>query len=281
MASQAATGCSSPSGVPGRGFRKLSGTSVGSRSCSWSEELDPLRVGLAHPDEGAAAQLHAVVAHQPAGGLALLPAVGGDHLREERPRRLEVVVVAVDAALGEAPGLVVGQEPGADGHVEPGPLPDQGHQLEDPGHGALVRARARPGRCRTPMAPAALVSSAARSTSSVSRKGVALTGVSNRDDWEQKWQSSGQPPVLADRIPSTSTSGPHQASRTWWARAAREVTHWSGSSASAAELLAGQQAALVEEGGLGRRQAGPGRRRVDLRAHGLGRPAGPGWARRG
>ena len=53
---------------------------------------------------------------------------------------------------------------------------------------------------------------------------MALTGVSNRDDWEQKWQSSGHPPVLADRIPSTSTSGPHQARRTWWARAASDVT---------------------------------------------------------
>ena len=56
-------------------------------------------------------------------------------------------------------------------------------------------------------APAALVSGGGRSTSSVSRNGVALTGVSNRDDWEQKWQSSGQPPVLAERMPSTSTSG--------------------------------------------------------------------------
>ena len=28
-----------------------------------------------------------------------------------------------------------------------------------------------------------------------------------RPDWLQKWQSSGQPPVLAERMPSTSTSG--------------------------------------------------------------------------
>ena len=83
-------------------------------------------------------------------------------------------------------------------------------------------------------APAALVSSAARSTSSVSRNGVAFTGLSKREDWEQKWQSSGQPPVLADRIPSTSTSGPHHSRRTWWARAASEVTRSSGSSASPA-----------------------------------------------
>ena len=63
-------------------------------------------------------------------------------------------------------------------------------------------------------APRAAVSRAAARTSSVSRKGVALTGVSKRDDCEQKWQSSGQPPVLAERMPSISTSGPHQASRT-------------------------------------------------------------------
>ena len=231
---------------------------MGSSSWSWSEQLDPLVVGLAHPDQGAAAQLHAVVADQAAGVLALLPGVGGDHVGEEGPRRLEVVVVAVDAALGEPPGLVLGQQAGADRHVEAGPLAGPA------GTSSRIRCMVRSSGPRTAStmqnseAPAALVSSAACSTSSVSRKGVALTGVSNRDDWEQKWQSSGQPPVLADRMPSTSTSGPHQASRTWWARAASEVTHWSGSSARPLELVAGEQPALVEQGGLGRRPAGPG-----------------------
>ncbi len=128
-------------------------------------------------------------------------------------------------------------------------------------------------------APAALVSSAARSTSPVSANGVALTGESNRDDWEQKWQSSGHPPVLADRMPSTSTSGPHQASRTWWARAASEVTQRSGSSASAGELCTGEQPALVQQGPFGRRQPGPSRRAVDRRRPGRG-ASGPaaGWA---
>src|SRR3984957_3898396 len=82
-------------------------------------------------------------------------------------------------------------------------------------------------------APRAAVSWAAARTSVVSRKGVALTGVWNCADWEQKWQSSGHPPVLADRIPSISTSGPHQASRTWWAREARAITAPSGMAASA------------------------------------------------
>ncbi len=74
------------------------------------------------------------------------------------------------------------------------------------------------------LAPRAAVSRAAPRTSVVSRNGVAFTVVSKRDDCEQKWQSSGQPPVLAERIPSTSTAGPHQARRTWWARAARATT---------------------------------------------------------
>ena len=99
---------------------------------------------------------------------------------------------------------------------------------------------------------------------------MAFTGVSNRDDWEQKWQSSGQPPVLADRMPSTSTSGPHQARRTWWARAANEVTHSSGSSASAAELVGGEEPALVEQGGLRFGQPLSGHLGVDLGTLGLG-----------
>ena len=36
------------------------------------------------------------------------------------------------------------------------------------------------------------------------------TGEANSPDCEQKWQSSGQPPVLRLMMPSTSTSGPHQ-----------------------------------------------------------------------
>ena len=45
------------------------------------------------------------------------------------------------------------------------------------------------------------------------------TGEENRPDWEQKWQSSGQPPVFRLMMPSTSTSGPHQRMRTSWASA--------------------------------------------------------------
>ena len=81
-------------------------------------------------------------------------------------------------------------------------------------------------------APRAAVSRAAPRTSSLSRNGVANTGDSNLADCEQKWQSSGHPPVLADRIPSTSTVSPHHASRTSWARAARAGTSASGMAAS-------------------------------------------------
>ncbi len=40
------------------------------------------------------------------------------------------------------------------------------------------------------------------------------TGEAKRPDCEQKWQSSGQPPVLRLMMPSTSTSGPHHFIRT-------------------------------------------------------------------
>ncbi len=46
---------------------------------------------------------------------------------------------------------------------------------------------------------------------------TARTGEAKTPDCEQKWQSSGQPPVLTDTMPSTSTSGPHHAMRTSWA----------------------------------------------------------------
>ncbi len=55
------------------------------------------------------------------------------------------------------------------------------------------------------------------------------TGDSNRPDCEQKWQSSGQPPVFRLMMPSTSTSGPHQRIRTSWARASSSSSRSSGS----------------------------------------------------
>ena len=57
------------------------------------------------------------------------------------------------------------------------------------------------------VAPVAAVSRAASTRLGMSSR-TARTGVSKRPDWLQKWQSSGQPPVLIETIPSTSTSGP-------------------------------------------------------------------------
>ena len=54
------------------------------------------------------------------------------------------------------------------------------------------------------------------------------TGESNSPDCEQKWQSSGQPPVLSETMPSTSTSGPHQRIRTSWASSSSASSASSG-----------------------------------------------------
>ena len=58
------------------------------------------------------------------------------------------------------------------------------------------------------VAPVARVCSAALTSSGMSSH-TERTGEVNWPDWLQKWQSSGQPPVLRETIPSTSTSGPH------------------------------------------------------------------------
>src|SRR3954447_3171214 len=55
------------------------------------------------------------------------------------------------------------------------------------------------------------------------------TGEAKSPDCEQKWQSSGQPPVFRLMMPSTSTSGPHQRIRTSWASASSSSSRSSGS----------------------------------------------------
>ena len=57
------------------------------------------------------------------------------------------------------------------------------------------------------LAPVARVWIAAWTSSGMSSQ-TDRTGELNCPDWLQKWQSSGQPPVLSDTMPSTSTSGP-------------------------------------------------------------------------
>ena len=96
-------------------------------------------VRLAHPEKGAAAQLHADLADEHARLESLVPRVGGDDGAEERPRRLEVVVVAVHASGGQAFGLFGREDAEAARHVQSRALPHQGDHGEDLLHDALVR----------------------------------------------------------------------------------------------------------------------------------------------
>ena len=77
------------------------------------------------------------------------------------------------------------------------------------------------------VAPVAAVSSAALTSCGMSSH-TERTGEVNRPDWLQKWQSSGQPPVLRLMMPSTSTSGPQCFIRTSCARSRSSWTRSSG-----------------------------------------------------
>ena len=95
------------------------------------------------------------------------------------------------------------------------------------------------------VAPVAAVWRAASTSDGMSSR-AARTGVSKRPDCEQKWQSSGQPPVLRLTIPSTSTSGPHQRIRTSWASASASSTRSSGSAQHLQHLGLGESLAALE-----------------------------------
>jgi hypothetical protein len=206
----------SPGVCPGRGLRKLRGTSVGSSSCSCTSSST--RWASVSPMPMRAPQHSSIPWRRTR--------------RQVSARSSQVWVVTMrgrTSATSRRCGCSGAPRPrpaappvprsgaGAHRHVEPGLLVDEGTS-------SRIRRMVRSSGPRTAStmqnseAPSGgWVSRAAPRTSSVSRNGVALTGVSKRDDCEQKWQSSGQPPVLAERMPSTSTSGPHQARRTWWA----------------------------------------------------------------
>ena len=79
------------------------------------------------------------------------------------------------------------------------------------------------------VAPVAAVSLAALTSSGMSSQ-TERTGEANWPDWVQKWQSSGQPPVLIEMMPSTSTDSPQYFTRTSCARASASGTASSGSS---------------------------------------------------
>ena len=253
IASSGSTAGRSANGVPGHGLEEVERDLGRVDLAELAEQLEALVDGLAHAEQGAAAQLHAV-----ARGRARrcrsrsVPVVGGDDLREVRLGRLEVVVVAVHAALGEALGLLGGEDAGADtATLRPGLVADDRHQLEEALHGALVGAA--DGEHDAELAGARARRSPWRRRAPRRCRGTAwpAPAVSNLDDWLQKWQSSGQPPVLADRMPSTSTSGPHHARRTSWARAASDGTDESGTWASVGQLVGGELPALVEQRDLG------------------------------
>ena len=78
------------------------------------------------------------------------------------------------------------------------------------------------------VAPVAAVSSAALTSCGMSSQ-TERTGEVNWPDCEQKWQSSGQPPVLRLMIPSTSISGPQCVIRTSWASCSSSGIWSSGS----------------------------------------------------
>ena len=78
------------------------------------------------------------------------------------------------------------------------------------------------------VAPVSAVSFAACTSCGMSSH-TERTGEVNWPDWLQKWQSSGQPPVLRLMMPSTSTSGPQWRIRTSWASPSRAGTCSSGS----------------------------------------------------
>ena len=86
----------------------------------------------------------------------------------------------------------------------------------------------------------------AASTSIGMSSHAARTGESNRPDWLQKWQSSGQPPVFSETIPSTSTSGPHQRIRTSWASCSSGSSASSGSRSTSRTCVLRQPFAPLE-----------------------------------
>ena len=86
----------------------------------------------------------------------------------------------------------------------------------------------------------------AASTSIGMSSHAARTGESNSPDWLQKWQSSGQPPVFSETIPSTSTSGPHQRIRTSWASCSSGSSASSGSRSTSSDLLLRQPSPALE-----------------------------------
>ena len=137
-------------------------------------------------------------------------------------------------------------------------------------HACARRGRARPARCRTPTPPAR--PSRPRRPAPRRCRGTAWPAPASRT-WPTGCRSGsprGTRRSWPTGCPRPRPRAPHQARRTSWASAASDGTDSSGRAASAAELVGGQLAALVEQGGagLGDQGVGHGRRRY------RGNPAG-------
>src|SRR5205823_3106858 len=103
-------------------------------------ELGALLQGLAHADDAPAADLHTGVPDHGQGVPALLPGVGGDHVGEVGAGRLQVVVVAVDAHVGQVVDLLLGEHAQGGGDLDVDRVLDRLHALAHLLHQALVGA---------------------------------------------------------------------------------------------------------------------------------------------
>ena len=261
MASIGSTSGRPAIGVPGRGLRKLRGTSVGptsrrsASSSSRCSSLSPIpRMAPQHssiPASSTSRQVSRRSSHEWVVTTS----------REERAGRLQVVVVAVEAGVGQAPGLVGGEDAQAGGHVEPGALPDHRDHLDDPGQGALVGPPhgQHDAELRRPQAGRLL----GRGQQLVRGRAGAWPAPASRSGPTgcRSGSPRGSPPVLPETMPSTSTVGPHQASRTWWARAPR---------AGAASI--GRAASAASSSAVSRRRSSSRAEAAAARTSGTGRP---------
>ena len=107
--------------------------------------------GLAHAQDPAGAHLHAGVAYVAEGRQAVGVAAGGDDLAVVVRRGVEVVVVVVQARLGQAPGLVAVHHPQGHAGLEPQRL-DPAHHLQH--RIEVLLPRALPGRAHAEAAGA-------------------------------------------------------------------------------------------------------------------------------
>ena len=276
MASRGRTGVRIDSGVPGPRVEEVDGHLGGRQLGELTDQLQALGGRLAHPEQDPAAQLHARPRHVLARLVALVPGVGGDDLGEKGPGRLQVVVVPMDPAGGEALGLRPVEDPGGYRHVEPRRGLHHRNQFEQPAHGPFVRTAYGQHDAELAWHPAAAVCRAASRTCSVSRKGVARTGVSNRDDWAQKWQSSGHPPGLGgqDALDLDGFTAPGQAHLMGQGGQGRH--QGVGHGGELGQLLGAEALVAADQLVAGRGDLGRGRReQARLGIVGAGRPRGP------